>query len=712
MSFTAQRLSELLPAVYRIRDIELASRLPQLLTAAERLELKTLETTLPLTASEHRRLEELRDRVTRGPLRALLVALAEQIEALEENLDQLYDDLFIETCADWAIPYVGDLIGYRTLHGVVPKVSSRRAEVAHTIGFRRRKGTAAMLEQLARDVTGWNARAVEFFEVLATTQHMNHRRRGNHYGPDLRDWESLERLDTAFNTVSHTVDVRSAGRGRYNIPNVGLFLWRLDANPLTKSPAVRVDDRRYLFDPRGIDQPLVTRPETEDHVSHIAEPLNVPAPISRRILDRDLALYYDTNKSLALFVAGALIDPKKIRVCNLDDDGATWAHLPTDDTYVIDPERGRIALPPTPPVLTDVRVSYCYAFGAQIGGGEYERTDSFEAEPSQRIVKVPDDHPTIQLALTDLGGDGVVEITDSGRYTAPFQVTASAGKRIEIRGENGNRPTIVLSAPLQVAGGVGSRVALNGLLILEQPIEVGAGGGNALAALRLSHCTLVPGRTLNIDGTPKSPGAPSVLVELAGAALEIDRSIVGALRVDEHATASVADSIVDANADTNAAYAALDDVSAGGTLSVESTTIVGKVHTAMLRMASNSLFLSRVAVADAFVAPVRAVRKQEGCVRFSYLPLSSRVPRRHRCQPGTAADEQRVAPSFTSLSSASGAYGQLATSTPHEIRRGAEDEGEMGAFHHLHQPQREADLRVRLDEYLRVGLQAGLFYES
>ena len=69
-----------------------------------------------------------------------------------------------------------------------------------------------MLEQVARDVAGWNARAVEFFEILATSQHMNHRRPENQYGPDLRAWEPLERLDTAFNTVAHTVDVRSETR--------------------------------------------------------------------------------------------------------------------------------------------------------------------------------------------------------------------------------------------------------------------------------------------------------------------------------------------------------------------------------------------------------------------------------------------------------------------------------------------------------------------
>ena len=32
----------------------------------------------------------------------------------------------------------------------------------------------------------------------------------------------------------------------------------------------------------------------------------------------------------------------------------------------------------------------------------------------------------------------------------------------------------------------------------------------------------------------------------------------------------------------------------------------------------------------------------------------------------------------------------------------------MGATHELYQPQRETNLRLRLDEYLRYGLEAGL----
>jgi hypothetical protein len=85
-----------------------------------------------------------------------------------------------------------------------------------------------MLEQLARDVTDWPARAVEFFEQLAVTQYMNHLRPHSLASANLRSLRAMRQLGGAFNTVSHTPEMRrpEGGSGRYNIPNVGIFLWR------------------------------------------------------------------------------------------------------------------------------------------------------------------------------------------------------------------------------------------------------------------------------------------------------------------------------------------------------------------------------------------------------------------------------------------------------------------------------------------------------
>ena len=109
------------------------------------------------------------------------------------------------------------------------------------------------------------------------------------------------------------------------------------------------------------------------------------------------------------------------------------------------------------------------------------------------------------------------------------------------------------------------------------------------------------------------------------------------------------------------------------------------------------------------------------------------MPRRYRTQPDLAiktaleqalrqntalTDEQkdqieiRVRPIFSDLRYGQPDYAQLDSATAAEIRMGAADESEMGAFHHLFAPQRETNVGVRLEEYLRFGLEAGIFFET
>ena len=189
--------------------------------------------------------------------------------------------------------------------------------------------------------------------------------------------------------------------------------------------------------------------------------------------------------------------------------------------------------------------------------------------------------------------------------------------------------------------------------------------------------------------------------------IQIDRSIVGGLRIAAGAKISITDSIVDATRETDVALSALDDAGPAGALSIESSTVIGKVHTEEMTLASNSIFLADLASVE---PAVRSEKKQTGCIRFCYLPWSAIVPRRHRCVPTNAEDIFRVRPEFTSTRYGDPGYGQLALATSIEIRTGAEDEGEIGAFHHLYQPQREANVRVRMKEYLRFGLEAGIYY--
>ena len=72
----------------------------------------------------------------------------------------------------------------------------------------------------------------------------------------------------------------------------------------------------------------------------------------------------------------------------------------------------------------------------------------------------------------------------------------------------------------------------------------------------------------------------------------------------------------------------------------------------------------------------------------------------------------RVRPQFGSTRYGTPTYCQLAIGGPAEIFRGADDESEMGAFHDLFQPQREANLRARLDEFVPAGADVGVILAS
>ena len=100
-------------------------------------------------------------------------------------------------------------------------------------------------------------------------------------------------------------------------------------------------------------------------------------------------------------------------------------------------------------------------------------------------------------------------------------------------------------------------------------------------------------------------------------------------------------------------------------------------------------------------------------MRYSYLPAGSRTGTRYRCQPDPSdppAVRLATKPRFTSLHFGDPAYLQLSQTSAAGIRQGADDEAEMGVTHLLYTPQRQANLLLRLDEYLRFGLEAGFFY--
>jgi len=699
VSFEGHKLFSLLPAVYRLRDAQLAQ---------------------PHAS---------------GPLQSLLAIVAEQLAAIEENLDQLYDDQFIETCAPWVIPYIGDLVGYQSINGqALP--GNMRAEVANTISHRQTKGTALMLEQLAREVTGWGAHAVEFFKLLGVTQYMKHIRLENCYSPDLHDWKAGEYAGSGLDATAHTIDVRriAVERGRYNIQNVGIFLWSLDSYSLTMTPASHVAGAQdcFRFSPLGQDIRLFNYPD----VTASAQPMRVPDQVRRRVLLDDInsgsiSAYYGAGKSIALYVDGKLIDPGHgdLLICDLSGKDGHWVNrLPVTDTHkaAIDPELGRIALNPTIALSKpQVHTSFYYGFSGDMGGGEYPRASTFSASPRQRVIHVPREYSNIQSALDALDGDGVVEITDSATYemAAGLVINVTSGKQLELRAGDHCRPILVLAGEIIVAGGADSAFSMNGLVVtanfaqqnassalLRIPEKATGDKTNQLAQFNLTQSTLDPGWALRPAGNPHG-GQPTVAVDQAGVQVAIQRSIIGAVTAHELATVTISDSIVDASDQSAVAYSASSGPSGGGALTLDGCTVIGRVHASLLTLVSNSILLARLDKNDNWNGPLWADRQQQGCVRFSYLPRKSIIPRSFEC---VEEDGINPDPLFASLryGDSDPGYGKLLASTDDKIRRGADDGGEMGAFHFVLAPQREDDLRVRMQEYLPAGLEFGIFYQT
>jgi len=681
------------------------------------------------------------------PLRDLVAVLAAQAQVSARDIERLQDNSFIETCDEWVVPYIGDLLGVRGLRP--DRATSARAEVANTISYRRRKGTASVLEQLARDVTGWPARVVEFFELLAASQFItNHVRLHAPATARIRESELMELVDTALDVTAHSVDVRriEPREGRHNIPHVGLCLFRLQAIPqlLTEPHVVDAGNGHYAFSPLGHDMPLFTDPESETGTASIAEEHHLPVAIRRRALHADLGdgsaggRYVGKGLSLGLFeVSGGDWQPLPgpYVACDLGD----WNRALPPGVVAIDPVLGRLRFAVPADAPEGFRVSSHMGFPQLMAGGQYDRAGEVSVTAPAHHLWVGDagdpelianpDIDTTSARFFDTVSDAIVqaqngwnapethfiEIVDSRTYRENLPtVTIPPGGRLVLRAADGCRPTVMLGADLEIEGEADSSVELDGLWIAGGAVVVKElAGPVGLDELKLSHITLVPGGVLQEDGSPVTPGAVSLAVEPNSTEVTISKSILGGLRTAPEAAVAISDSVVDVHDPVGeVAFGGLAGGPAhGGPLTVVRCTIIGRIDTAELTLGEDSLFLG-VVIAE---------RRQRGCVRYSWVARGSRVPRRYRCQPvipGGSTDHEaqriasRLAPRFVSRSYGRPDYCQLHWHGPVEILRGASTGAEMGVYADLQQPQREDDLRLRLDEYLPVGLEAGILFAT
>ena len=539
---------------------------------------------------------------TNGPLRELVERIGAQAAVLRRSMDRMWEDQSIETCDDWVIPYLGDLLATNLAPHL--DAAGQRLDVANTISYRRRKGTLAVLEEIATDLTGWDAKVVEFFRRLARTRHGLDPAPGPRYatpdvarlqlaegliGPltgtgigglaDLRKAYGASAVGTvagaAFDEFFHTADLRR-GQGQsgwYNIPRLGVFLWRLQSFGVKPTTPVSVTNCPgwYTFDPTGRNVPLfaVASRAADSYGDNWVSPVEaqVPTPIRQPLYDAQ----YPPSASPPPAPVSAPpfpLYPDSLAVFPTPTPQMGEEALPTTGLK-IRPEIGRFELVAPHSPSAPAWVTYHYGFSSTIGAGPYDRRlgRNVPPTPGAQVMRTGGG-----VALTAAGSvantgpipsAGTVTFTDSLTYTTAGDVTVRGA--LTIRADVEERPVLRRSATpaswteWTFNGAVDPTdktncLVLDGLLISGADLVL----AGSFDCVTLTCCTLDPGNSAFPAGStpPFAPAADQqelvpcrLWIEGTVGSLTVERCITGPIRTrngGQVQSLTVTDSIIQA----------------------------------------------------------------------------------------------------------------------------------------------------------------------
>ena len=704
-----------------------------------------------------------RDAGIGGPLQALFQVLEAQYALVQDNVRELYDDQFIETCAPWVIPYIGQLIGYSTVYTAALISPDSRAEVANTIGYRRRKGTLVALEQVTHDVSGRTTMGVEEFKRLVTTLSLRHVRR-HHYGTaSLRTGRDWEDQDGPFTRLNRTIDVRNIappvrvpvspdptplditlhGGGRFNIPDVAVWMWRWSSRRVVTAPAFDLGGGVYFFSALGGPVPLFQSvPEEPAPFARLVTEDDVPEPICLTRFRSNLGGFYPA--SMELIADGVSVPVDKIACANLSQPCTV-----PNGKIAIDPERGRIQYARTGIAIpTDLRVSYNYGSPAGIGGGPYDRTPNIvqpgttpapvfanQANPFFAIVG-SSNYPTLESAVKDWNklppnSAGTIVLPHFESYhidlTGPLAIHIPAESLLLIASADLTaknvpewkdscvtlRGNIEIAAPPPTIGKDGlalpaGQVQISGIWLSGQILV-----GGYDACVQVSDSTLIPGIALTQQGDPAHLDKPSITASAAnpplGMTLVMNRVVSGPVTLPSTCFTRICGSIVDAGTPYCPAYSGPDWSSPGASLHIEDSTVLGRVWAQAIPLASNTIFYARLGRRDPWKAAVWSVQVQSGCVRFCWLPPGSITPKQYQCLPPDSDSQGALEPKFITLRFGLPGYCLLSGDAPVAIWKGADNGSQMGVFYQIQETEAVANIQIRSAEYLPANLQRGVF---
>jgi hypothetical protein len=514
-----------------------------------------------------------------GPLRELVNRIGAQAAVVRRNIDRLGENQSIETCDDWVIPYIGDLVATRLVSCL--DAAAQRIDVAKTIYYRRRAGTVGVLEELAADIASRDARVVEFFRRLGRTRHqfdppLSYQIENPLNGPegftsgslevaegligvysntqaggfaDLRNPYAASNTGNAFDEYFYTADLRAPGQtvGHFNIHNLGVFLWWLQAFPISAATPVGngASPPCFTFDPTGRDIPLFAPSQRVAEAAawgeHWVSPdeWELPVAIRETLWQTVPENLYSASFSPQAFSVGMLA-------------GGSGAALPLAQLS-IHPAKGRFSFVGGVP---EGALAVCYNFGllGEIGAGGYDNAILSElALPALTATIAGGNVADLNNAFKAVTTDGTIEISDSVTYAGPTQtLTVPNGATVAVCALSEQRPVFrwTGAAPqswtiVGEAGTSGSPtvLVLEGLLLQGADIVL----QGAFDSVYLRMMTLDPGTSFEALALPhgqpqtpppmfaaaidKLPLKPMMLsIEGTVTNLVLDRSITGPIR--------------------------------------------------------------------------------------------------------------------------------------------------------------------------------------
>lgn len=770
-----------------------------------------------------------RDRDARNgqALEGLFQVLGRASAELDAELDRLFDALFVETAPAAALPGFAALIGAPPF-APLPSGELPRAFIANLLRYRRGKGTARVLADIAQDVTAEGAVAVEYYQRLARLAHLIDLRPDRPALADLRPGDMASRVGRAVDAAARLADLRSIARaaGRHHVPMVGVHLLRPLAPPfpapraaalspadLAGAPALRPwpaggavqagywqlsaqpGRKLRLFNPDRRTEAVAAGMAGRQEPQHLPDRLRrLPLHLETEGL-RHAALqggaaqrlwFTDEGLPFALFARRdteaifARLPPEQILICNLEDDppipgdrpsatrnhkwvmGGVPAPLPRSGTSGIalgfDPATGR-AIAPLAGVgekeIVELRAAYATGIGRAIGAGPQDRNDPevpFEVRDSStlsNLVRIVDATApvggaaadasrtvqTLAQALDDVltsgpGKRAIVILTRCDRETTAATIDLLPGVSLHLIAAQWRPKRLVPGLPddpdrLGYIVRRERRFTLDALLTVKPAAPPGPGEGPG--ELVIDGLELTQGLALTAHAasslwlrhvTLRNPGAAALTADgFQGLAIRIDDSICGPLALEpggETGRISISGSILSPDGSALPVIAAqrldatLCDVTLFGAARMKAVEATGCL----------------------FTNPLMVERKQQGCLRYSWLAPGSQGPRRFLCQPDiaiaaatdhrgaalTPAEGQTIAlgttPLFLDTSLDEPTCALLHPLCPDDIRVGGEGGTEMGAMGPWAASLRRANLKNLFDDFTPFGLETAILDDA